>query len=437
MNLHLRYGDKYVDAMLPWGRCLDVLDIAESPPLDDPQQAIRDALQTPIGLDRNLFELLHPGERIALIVSDSYRDTAVDQILPILLAGLRDRGISDDSVLVVFASGTHRPPTPEEQARILGQEVYSRLHERCFTHDPNDDSNLVFVGSTSRGTPVEINKHVYDCDRVIATGAVVMHYFGGFGGGRKSILPGICSARTIAHNHAMNLHAHEDRLNPAVRIATLDGNPVAEDMLEGARLAGVDCIINTVLDRDGRIARVFAGELDAAHRAAAEFARSLYSVHIRRRANLVIASAGEAKNFIQSHKALYNAFQAMEPGGRIVLLASCAEGIGSERYVTWLRLGGPKAIIQELRKASEIYGQTALSTVEKGPSAILVTELSDRSVALLGATKASSVAEALGIARAELYAAGVTTPAYYVMPSASYTVPFLTDASGPDSAPAE
>ncbi|MBX7254765.1 MAG: nickel-dependent lactate racemase [Candidatus Hydrogenedentes bacterium] len=425
MDLHLRYGNKSVEAMLPWGRCLDVLEIAEVPALADPQREILGSLQQPIGLDRSVFELVHAGESIAIVVSDAFRNTAVDQVLPVLIGGLNYRGILDESIIVVFASGTHRPPTPEEQARILGPEMYARLRSRCYTHDPNDESNLIYIGITSRGTPIEINKRVYDCDRIIATGTVVMHYFGGFGGGRKSIVPGISSSRTIAHNHAMNLHAHEDRLNPAVRIAALDGNPVAEDMLEGARLARVDCIINTVLDKEGRIARVFAGELDAAHRAAAEYARSLYSVHIRKRANLVIASAGEARNFIQSHKALYNAFQAMEPGGRIVLLASCAEGLGSERYASWLRLGSAKAIIRELRKASEIYGQTALSTVEKGPSAILVTELPDQAVSLLGATKAATIAEALEMARADLFEAGISNPTYYVMPSAAYTVPFV------------
>ncbi|MFA6242359.1 MAG: nickel-dependent lactate racemase [Candidatus Hydrogenedentales bacterium] len=425
MDLHLRYGNKSIEAMLPWGHCLDVLEVAECPALADVERGILDALYRPIGIDRSVFELVHPGERVAIVVSDSFRSTAVDRVLPVLVGGLNERGISDESLIVVFASGTHRPPLPEEQERILGLEMYGRLRDRCYTHDPNDHSNLTYVGITSRGTPVEINARVHACDRIIATGAVAMHYFGGFGGGRKSIVPGISSARTIAHNHAMNLHAYEDRLNPAVRIAALDGNPVAEDMLEGARLAGVDCIINTVLNREGQIARVFAGELDAAHRAAAEFARSLYSVPIRKRAHLVIASAGDAKNFIQCHKSLYNAYQAMEPGGRIVLLAHCHEGLGSERYASWLRLGSAKAVIQELRRASEIYGQTALSTLEKGPSAILVTELSEKAVALLGATKAANAAEALEMARAHLYGAGITNPTYYVMPSAAYTVPFV------------
>ncbi len=422
MRIEMPYGNTLMQGKAPWLANLESLDIADVPALADRDVSIAHAIESPIGLDRNVYEIVQPGEQIAIIVSDSFRKTAVDQVLPVLLDGLRRRGIPNTDIRFVFASGTHRPPTPDEQAEILGVTIYKQFKDRAFTHDPHDRANLVTVGTTRRGTVVEVNRTAWECDRLIATGAVVMHYFGGFGGGRKSIVPGISSARTIAQNHAMNLDPDTDDLNPAVQIAAMDGNPVAEDMLEATRLAGVDYIINTVLNRHGKIARVFAGELEAAHRAAAAFARSVYAVHLAHRADLVVAASPHTRNFVQTHKALYNAFQAMRPGGRIILLAPCAEGLGGDQFVKWLRLGSRSAVIAGLRRESEINGQTALSTLEKAPSAFMVTELQPEEVHCLGARKATDLQNALQLAENELAASRRRD--CYLMPSAAYTVPF-------------
>lgn len=402
-----------------WGECLGVIDIADAPALADVNAALRDGLSKPIGMDQAFLAGFRPGETVAIIVSDAYRQTGVDRYLPALIEELNRAGIRDADIRFIFASGTHRVPTPDQQRAILGAAVYERFQGRMYTREAYNAERHVHVGITSRGTPVEIDRLAHECGRIIATGAVVLHYFGGFGGGRKSIVPGISSARTIAHNHAMNLHPTENRLHPEVRVGVLDGNPVAEDMLEAAKLARVHGIINTVLNRHGQIAGLFVGELERAHRAAAQMARSLFAVPIERKADLVIASAGAAKNYVQSHKTLYNAYQAMKPGGRIVFLAPCDEGLGGEQIEKWLRLGDVDAIIAALRRQSEIYGQTALSTREKSPSAIMVTNLPEASVRLIGARKANDFEQALQIAKLELPA----HPTYYLMPSASYTVP--------------
>ena len=198
MEIEFAYGSETLRAEVPWGRCVGVIDVAETPELPNRDAAIRNALEHPIGLDRSILQLVRPGERAAILTSDSFRVTAIDQVLPILLDGLNGAGVPDEAVTIVFASGTHRPPTVDEQERIVGSKVFGRLRPRCFTHEPNNDANLTYVGTTSRGTRVEVNKRVRDCDRIIVTGAVVLHYFGGFGGGRKGVVPGIASARTIA-----------------------------------------------------------------------------------------------------------------------------------------------------------------------------------------------------------------------------------------------
>lgn len=417
------YGDRMVRAQLPCGRCLGTLDIAPIDELTTPERSIRAALDRPIGLDRGLFEIVQPGESVVILVSDSFRQTRADVFLPTLIEGLVHSGTREEDLSILFSTGTHRAPTPEEQREILSAEIFDRLAGRIHVHDPYDAPNHVFLGTTSRGTPVEINRRVHEADRVIVTGSVVLHYFGGFGGGRKSVVPGVASARTIAHNHAMNLHPDEDRLDPRVSIGTLDGNPVAEDMLEATRMTHVDCILNTVLNREGDIAGVFAGELEAAHQEACAFARSLFEVPIKEKADLVIAASPTTKNFVQTHKALFNAHQALKPTGRIVLLAPCPEGLGDDQFTKWLALGDRSQIIAALRDRSEINGQTALSTREKAPLTWLVTDLSEKDIAQLGAHKADSFQEALDQACAELAHAGIEDPTYYLMPSAAYTVP--------------
>lgn len=406
---------------MDWGCLLGVIDIADSPALCDAEQSLLARMATPIGMEEPLLAGIRRGERLAIIVSDAYRQTGVHRYLPVLTRELAQVGVTAENIRFIFASGTHRVPTPEQQRAILGAEIYERFKDRCFVREAYNPERHVFVGTTSRGTPVELERLAMECERIIATGAVVLHYFGGFGGGRKSIVPGLASARTIAHNHALNLHPTDNRMHPDVRIGVIDGNPVAEDMLEAAKMARVHGIINTVLNRRGEIAGLFVGELEAAHRAAAEFARSLFAVPIREKADLVIASAGGAKNYVQSHKALYNAYQALKPGGRIIFLAPCEEGLGGESIEKWLRLGDVDAIFAALRKQSEIYGQTALSTREKSPSALMVTELSEADVQLIGARKFASLYEALTSARCELG----DDATYYVMPSAAYTVPFV------------
>lgn len=427
MRLELPYGAGTLRANFTRGRRLGVLDVGAVPPLDNVAEQARQALDSPIGLARTIFEIVRPGERVTIIVSDSFRETGMDLVLPALINGLNDVGVPDDDVTFLVATGTHRGPTPEESAHILGREIYGRFAGRVITHDPHDAASMVYVGTTSRGTPVEVNKVAHECDRVIATGAVVLHYFGGFGGGRKSLLPGVTSVKTIAHNHAMNLDAEVDELDPDVRIGVMDGNPVAEDMLEGARMMKCDYIINTVLNGEGRVAKIFAGELEAAHRAAADYAHDLFTVRIDEKADLVIASSGSTRNFVQTHKALYNAYQAVKPEGRIILVAECPEGLGGEQFVKWLRLGSPSAIIAGLRKQSEINGQTALSTLHKGRITTMVTSLSDADVSRLGATKSMGLQEALD----ELEGQFSQEPTFYLMPTAAYTVPLERTGRGP------
>ncbi len=427
MVITIPYLDGVLSVDAPWAEVLSTLDVAETPALDSPVDTARNALESPIGLANHAFSSFRRGERVAIVVPDSFRKSAIHEVLPCVIDELEAAGILEKDISFVYATGTHRGPTREEEDSILGRALRARFEGRTFAHDPDDPRELVQLGVTHRGTPVWLNRRVHEADRIIATGTVVLHYFGGFGGGRKSIVPGVAGRATISHNHAMNLDPHEDRLNPAVRIGALDGNPVAEDMLEAARMTHVDCIVNTVLNRAGHIAGLFVGEMDAAHRAACDFARRLYGVDIEKRADIVVAASNSTRNFLQTHKALFNAYQAVTPNGRIILAAPCPEGIGGEQFKKWLRLGSREAIIAGLRAASEINGQTALSTIHKGPITLLLTEMSEADVQMLKARKAVTLEAALEAARQDLAAQGIPRPTVYLMPSAAYTVPACSD----------
>ena len=423
MRIELPYGSRIVAAELPPSvRFLSMLDVANASAVPDANAAVRDALNNPIGLDEPALNAFGASDSVLIVVSDSFRQTRADVMLPALLDALRAREISERNVSILFSTGVHRSPTPDEQRAILGHAIYDRLRDRLHTHDAESDEN-VFVGITRRGTPVEVNRRLLDVDRVIVTGAVVLHYFGGFGGGRKSVVPGLASVATIAKNHSLNLHPTDDRLDPDVRIGVLDGNPVAEDMLEAALFVRVDFILNTVLTRDHQIAAVFCGEMDSAHRAACEFARAIYAQPINRRADLVIAASAQTQNFVQTHKALHNAYQAVQPNGRMVLAAPCPEGLGGDRFSKWLALGDRSKVFAALRARSEINGQTALSTLERSRITRFVTELLERDVALLGGEKAPSLQSAIDDAIAALSRSGIQNPTVYVMPHAAHTVP--------------
>jgi len=429
MKIELPYNTTKIEANIDWASSVHSLTIPEIAPLACVNAALDAALDAPIAQSDSVFQRVQPGEQVTIVVSDSFRKTGIDRLLPRFLERLNGCGVRDDDIRFLVATGVHRGPTPMELDEILGADIHRRFADRVYVHNANDSSTHVLVGETSRGTPVEANKLAVECDRLIVTGSVVLHYFGGFGGGRKSLLPGICSANTIAYNHARNLDRVENRLDPNVRIGEMDGNPVAEDMLEGALLIGADCIVNTVLNRNGDIARIFAGDLEMAHREAAAFAKDVFSVPLESPADLVVAASAHTRNFVQTHKALYNAYQAAKPDGQIILLAPCPEGLGGEKFEKWLRLGSTDEIIRALRQQSEINGQTALSTIEKAARCIMVTEMSDEEVARLGAVRAATLDDALALARDRLAGDGVERPSVITMPEAAYSVPAVPAAA--------
>lgn len=398
---------------------------AEPPPLDD--AGILRALSAPTwpaGNGPTVFDVPAPGESVCVVVSDQTRYTGIEQVLPVILREWTRRGIRESDIFFLVATGIHRGPTDPELDAIIGPSLRNRFSGRIFSHNPDDSTCLMEVGRLKSGHLVRVNRRAMEADRLILTGTASYHYHAGFGGGRKAIVPGLASRDTIAYNHSRTLDPASDRIHPAVEIGRLDGNPVAESMIEGARLCAPDIIVNTVLTPADRLVGLFSGELDAAHRAACRMVGQVSRVDISERADLVVACAGRAPNWIQSHKALFNASRAAKPGGRIVLLAPCPEGLGNERFRHFVRMRDLAAIYRELRATTEINGQTALSTRMRGERAVLVTDMSTADRNDLGIETAPTPEAAIAVSLQRLRESGTPRPTCWFMPEAMHTVPF-------------
>ncbi len=325
-TFHLPYGN----GSLPVTLDADTLAPRPSHSIADETQAVYDALENPIA-SRPLRELVQPGESVAIIVNDITRLTRTDLLLPPLIDTLNRAGIPDDNIFIVFALGIHRRQTHDERRLILGDEIFRRI--RNFDHVSTDDANLVTLGTTSFGNVVEINRPVWDADRIILTGEIIHHLIAGYSGGRKSLVPGVAGFRTTTFNHRMIF-------DPNCRAGKLDGNPAHEDLLEACRMAEPDFLLNVILSPEGKLIRVVAGHYEHAHRDGCRTVDEVLSAEIDEPYDLIVASAGGFPLDIdlrQAHKGLENACQALRPGGSILFYAECPSGAGIGAFEDYVR----------------------------------------------------------------------------------------------------
>ncbi len=393
------------------------------PPLPDAQEAVRRALEEPIA-SPPLRSLLTSRDRVAIVVSDVTRLwVGTHLMLPPILEEVAAAGIPEERVSIVVALGDHRRQTPEEHALICGAEVVKRYRVEdhdCFSPD------LVDYGTSSFGTPLAINRTVATADKLILTGGVSYHILAGFGGGRKSVLPGVAGYEGIQKNHSLALEdPGPDGVNPRVGPGLLEGNPVSEDMLEAARKVGTTFIVNAVVDDAKNYLFVAAGELDAAHRAACRVFDEVFGVAVEGEADLVLASCGgypKDTQLYQAIKALDNAARAVRPGGVIVLVAACSEGVGSQPFFEFFRHRTLAAMSAALREHFLMPGFVAFRTASicQRAHVILVSSLAKEVVRETGMLPAADLGEALEMARAILGGAPALT---YVLPHGGATFP--------------
>ena len=393
----------------------------ELPVMQDVKQGVLDAIYHPIGLPP-INEIIKPGQTVAFICNDPTRVANSFDFMPVLVNELNKLGVKDEDMRVVFALGTHRDMTHEEMVAGIGAEVAGRLKMYNSTCTNKDD--FAYFGETSRKTPVWINKLICDVDHVILTGTSVHHFFSGYGGGRKAILPGCAAMETVRCNHSW-------MLSPKAGLGKAEGNPVYDDQMEGVGLFAKEhslFLFNAVLDAKHRFLRMFAGDYVAAHKEVQKFVDEVYGVKIPKKADLVIASCGgypKDINVYQMQKTMDNARLAVREGGVVILLGDCEEGSGSKVLEeTFGRLGSCEAIEKELEAKFVIgaHKAFAISRLMKTVKFILVTSL-DKQLAkkMLFAGAVRTMEEALALAEKEVG----KDASIILMPEGSLTVPLL------------
>jgi nickel-dependent lactate racemase len=333
-----------------------------------PEALLRDALAHPIGTPR-LRDLARSGQGVVVVTSDLTRPCPSERLLPPVLDELAAAGVPDEDVSIVAALGLHRPMTASELETTVGAGVYRRV--RVINHDPAD---VVRLGVTSAGTPVEFFRPVVEAGLRVCLGNLELHYFAGFSGGAKAILPGCASEATVSANHAM-------MVRPEASTGRLEGNPVRADIEEGVAMLGVDFILNVVVDGQHRIVGAVAGEVTAAHRAGCELVKQRSTLPIPRRADVVLVSAGgypKDVNLYQAQKALDNAAHAVRRGGIIILVAECSEGYGNRTFEAWMReAGSPDDLLDRIQQEFVLGGHkaAAIASVLKWAEVYLVSAM--------------------------------------------------------------
>jgi nickel-dependent lactate racemase len=343
MQITLAYGRHGLALDLP-----EPVDIVSTPyvrGLPDEAAALRAALRQPIQ-SPPLAALAKPGDRVVIGHTDITRATPNDRMLPVLLAELEAAGVRRADITLLNALGTHRRQTDAELRQMLGAAIVE--HYRCCQHDAHDDANLVSLGVTSLGHPVRINRQFLEAEVRILTGFIEPHFFAGFSGGPKGVLPALAGAESVLTNHGRDLIAH-----PNATWGVTAGNPLWEEMREVALRAKPTFLLNVAMNTHKQITGVFAGDLLAAHAAGCAFVRETAMVPVAEPYDLVLTTNSGYpldQNLYQSVKGMSAAARIVRPGGTILMAAGCEDGLPQHgRYADLLKqAGSPQGVLDML-----------------------------------------------------------------------------------------
>ena len=395
MKLEFGLGTSTQVVEVPEKNLIGVLRAKSAPAIASEEEEVRRALREPVGAPP-LRQVVRPGEKIAVITSDITRPMPTRKVMPALLDELYAAGVKPEDITLVFALGSHRRQTDEERRRLAGERAWNEI--RCVDCDPDD---CVHLGVTSAGTPVDITRVVAEADRRICLGNVEYHYFAGYSGGAKAIMPGCSTRAAIQSNHSMMVRAEAAAGN-------LKTNPVRRDIEEAAALCGIDYILNVVLGEHKEILRAAAGDVTLAHRELCAFLDKIYLNELPQAADIVLVSQGGAPkdlNLYQTQKALDNARHAVRQGGIIILIGSCREGLGERVFEQWMTTSpSPEAMIERIGRDFQLGGHKAAAiaiTLQKA-KIFLVSELEDDFVRSIFLTPQPSAQAALEQAFREL-----------------------------------
>lgn len=416
VDVWLPYGKTEICVRIPTQNFLGLIEPKEKFGVSDAKAEIERALKEPIDSKR-LSEFVKPEHKVAIVVDDATRSAPSNLMVPSVLDELGSVGVKDENITVIFGCGTHKAVARDDAVRLLGEAVFNRV--KVLSHDCRAN-DLVYVGTTSKhGTKVYLNRVFAEADVRILTGDIGFHYYAGYGGGRKSVLPGVSGEETIKHNHAMLLHSN-------AKTGVLTGNPVHEDMVEAARLAKVDFIVNVVTNSKGEVVKAFAGDLEQAFYEGVRLVDEMYRVPVDRKANIVVVSSGGHPadvNLFQAYKGVDSALKIVKRAGVIVLVAECPEGHGNQVFYDWMvKFNDVKAVEKEIKRNFVLGGHKAYYLLEalQNHQIILVSSMPDYYASNIFKLK---TARAINDALNETFKIAGKTAKVWVMPYGNFTHP--------------
>ena len=417
-----RYGDGTVEIPLDEKNVLGELHGNRVPAIEDIPAALDGALNAPVDAPA-LKDWLCPGDRVCLIVSDMSRFwMRQDRVIPPLVDYMNRAGIPDAQITILVANGTHVGGDEAELRTLVTDSIYDRI--RVVNHDCLAP-DLVDVGVTPHGTRVRIHPLAAHADRVVCLGACTHHVMAGFGGGRKSILPGVSAMDTICHNHAFALDPSCLRSNPRIGNGKTVDNPLNDDMCEAAALVKNLYVVNLVMNAEMQLAEIYAGHYLTSWQRACEAVDRIYRVDVPERADMIVASCGgfpKDMSLYQGTKTIDNVETGLKPGGTLILLIEARDGGGPAEYFGWIDdlLGG--TMEKRLREHFTVPGYIFLLNCEQAHryNILMLTSVPQETVAPMGLKAFSDVDELMKAAHLE-------GKSLYVIPNGSTVVPYVKE----------
>ncbi len=383
-------GNGYLTASLPAGNIAYILTARDVPGLENEGAAITAGLRKPIA-SPPLLDRVRETDKVIILVTDNTRPCPEDRLLPPILAELEVK-IPRENITIMIALGLHPPLDRPEMITKLGKEVVENY--RVLNHDVNQTVN---IGTTSRGTPVDINRRVIEADFRLSTGFIEPHFFAGFSGGRKSIAPGVFSVRSAYKNHGYAMLEH-----PETRAGNLVGNPIHEDMVEQAKMARLDFIVNVLLNKRREITHVVAGDPFQAHEEGCRIEKEIVGVKVPRLVDISITTNSGAPldlDLYQTCKGIDTAARITRPGGIIITVSACSAGLGPESFrELHASVGSPEAVLREIKRQEPVgvqWENQILARTQLKNAVYLVSGLEDSLVRDMMITPIRTVEEGL------------------------------------------
>ncbi len=369
--------------------------INEYIPKAEGAELVRRAMEAPIGSEK-LCELAKGKKKVVIIASDHTRPVPSKLIIPPMLAEIRE-GNPDAEITILIATGCHRGTTKDELVAKFGEEIVK--NEKIYIHDCDERNMLVNIGTLPSGGQCEINRLAYEADLLVSEGFIEPHFFAGFSGGRKSVLPGVAGRRTVLANHCSEFIDH-----PCARTGILEGNPIHEDMLWAAKTAKLAYIVNAVLDSEKKVIYAVAGEPESAHKNGTDFLLSLCGADAVESDIVITTNGGYPldQNMYQAVKGMTAAEATVRPGGVIVMLAESGDGIGGDHF--YHQLADEPDISKTMREflarrrdqtVPDQWQTQILLRILAHAHVIYVSEMPDKTVEEMHMIPAHSIGEAI------------------------------------------